>query len=61
MPINFRPNLDKYHPYPLRKGWGIVDVTTGELVKRSRLRLERYHTKQWAINRCKQLNAEEKK
>jgi len=58
MGFKIKPNLDRYVPYPLSKGWGIMDVSTGEILKKKdhRHRIERYAYKAWVVKRCIQLN-----
>jgi len=60
MGFNIKPNLERYVPHPLQKGWGILDLKTGEILKqKQKHRIERYRWKQWAINRCITLNKED--
>ncbi len=57
MVIKITPNMERYIPTELEKGWGILDRLTGEILKREQKnRIERYWFKKWAINRCVQLN-----
>jgi hypothetical protein len=60
MGFNIKPNLSRYVPHQLQKGWGIIDLSTGELVKLDvKYRIERYPHKSWAIEQCKKLNNKE--
>lgn len=58
MGFKIKPNLARYRPEKLTKGWGILDMHTGEILRKKdhRHRIERYDRKAWAVNRCKQLN-----
>jgi len=57
MGFKIKPNLERYVPYELAEGWGILDLQTGEILKQDRKhRIERYAHKHWAVNRCKKLN-----
>jgi len=57
MVFNIKPKIERYAIYPLRYGWGIIDLTTGELLKgKEKHRLEKYARQPWAEKRCKELN-----
>lgn len=56
--MKFKAKISRYVPYKLEKSWGIIDLQTGELVKREgqKYRLEKFAHKTWALKRCAQLN-----
>ena len=57
MGFNIRPKLDRFVPTSLSKGWGVIDLSTGEVLKGDQKnRIERYAHKKWAQTRCDQLN-----
>ena len=60
MGFKIKPKLERYAPTPLSKGWGIMDMKTGEILKKenTRYRIERFGCRAWAKTRCDQLNKE---
>lgn len=58
MAFEIKPKIDRFVPHQLSKGWGIIDLTTGELRKKEgqRFRLEKYGCRAWAQTRCDELN-----
>lgn len=61
MAFNIKPKLSKYMPHPCSKGWGVLNMETGKLLRKKdhRHRIEYYMSKTWAENRCKKLNEQE--
>jgi len=61
MVLNIKPKISRYSPQELTKGWGILDLKTGEILKDKdrKHRIERYSSLVWAERRCDQLNQED--
>lgn len=50
-------HVKRWIPYDLGNGqWAVLDRRTGELTKCPKRGTEIYPSKQWACNRCTQLN-----
>lgn len=58
MGFNIKPNIERYDVIPLQKGYGIVELKTGEILKKKGHphRIERYVFETWARKRCSELN-----
>lgn len=61
MGFKIKPKLNRYIPYALTKGWGVMDLHTGEILKKedTKHRIERYQHQSWAQKRCNELNKPE--
>jgi len=60
MVFKIKPKIERFIPHQLRKGWGVVDLKTGEIKKsEQKNRIERYSHRAWAKKRCDELNKPE--